>query len=160
MFERLRYESRQAEQAFFRTLEPVALAAEFYEPDIAARLLAGGPHLWLARRITGSHHENHDGSGYPDASSHEAIPLEARIVRVVDVCDALRTGRPHKPPMAHHDAVATMLHGDARISPTFCDPQALTTFCDLECNITTLYHDLAGAGEARSPLQALEALES
>ncbi len=218
VFERLRYEARQAEQAFFRTLKALALAAEFYEPDTAAhvrrvgafsrelarvlgcdghfvkwiarsaqvhdlgkmtvplalvlkqgeltpeeqaimrrhtvngaRLLAGGQHLEMARRIAHSHHENHDGSGYPDGLRGDDIPLEARIVRVVDVYDALRAHRPYKAALTHQQALRAMRHGDERVRPTFWDPQVLAAFCDLERSIAAPYGDLQHHDRATSP---------
>ena len=42
------------------------------------------------------HHERYDGSGYPDGLVGDAIPLEARIVAVADVFDALISPRPYK----------------------------------------------------------------
>ncbi|MEO7118444.1 MAG: HD domain-containing phosphohydrolase [Candidatus Limnocylindrales bacterium] len=51
----------------------------------------------LARRIAGWHHEDWDGMSYPDGLRGEAFPFAARIVRIVDVFDALRSERPYKP---------------------------------------------------------------
>jgi len=51
----------------------------------------------VARQITRTHHENWDGSGYPDGLAGDGIPLSARIVRVADVFDALINERVYKP---------------------------------------------------------------
>jgi len=59
------------------------------------------------------HHENWDGSGYPDKLSGFDIPLLARVLQVVDVYDALRTARPYKPALTHEEAEQTMLEGVA-----------------------------------------------
>lgn len=62
------------------------------------RILSDKPFFRVARRIARSHHENWDGSGYPDGLRGEHIPLPARIVHLVDVFDALTSTRVYKPP--------------------------------------------------------------
>ena len=52
------------------------------------------------------HHENWDGSGYPDGLAGKAIPLGARIVQVADCYDALRRIRPYRLPWTHDEAMA------------------------------------------------------
>ena len=65
---------------------------------VGARLLSGGRSalVMMAERIARSHHERWDGKGYPDGLAGEAIPVEARIVAVVDVLDALSHARPYR----------------------------------------------------------------
>ena len=50
----------------------------------------------MLRNIARHHHEAYDGSGYPDGLRAEQIPIEARIVSVADVFDALTSQRPYK----------------------------------------------------------------
>jgi len=52
--------------------------------------------LSIARRIALAHHEKWDGSGYPQGLAGEDIPLEARIIAISDVFDALTSVRPYK----------------------------------------------------------------
>ncbi|MFS8542997.1 MAG: diguanylate cyclase [Limnochordales bacterium] len=61
--------------------------------------------LQVAANIARSHHERWDGTGYPDGLAGEDIPLEARIVSIADVYDALRSERPYKAPWSHRQAV-------------------------------------------------------
>jgi hypothetical protein len=54
----------------------------------------------LQQEIAGirHHHERLDGSGYPDGLKGDAIPLDARIIAVADVFDALTSARPYRGP--------------------------------------------------------------
>lgn len=58
--------------------------------------LGASPRIAMLRNVVRSHHESLDGTGYPDRLKGDAIPLEARIVAVADVFDALTTERPYK----------------------------------------------------------------
>ena len=59
-------------------------------------ILSVKPFFNTARRIARHHHENWDGSGYPDRAAGNDIPVEARIVHLADVYDALTTPRVYK----------------------------------------------------------------
>lgn len=65
---------------------------------IGARILENGSSdlIRVAELIAQSHHERWDGKGYPDKLSGTDIPIEARIVSVADVLDALCSERPYK----------------------------------------------------------------
>jgi putative two-component system response regulator len=67
--------------------------------------------LDLAATIAWTHHERVDGTGYPRRLAGSEIPLEGRIVAVVDVYDALTSDRPYRPGLTHADALALMLDG-------------------------------------------------
>jgi cyclic di-GMP phosphodiesterase len=67
--------------------------------------------LDLAATIAWTHHERVDGAGYPRGLAGSEIPLEGRIVAVVDVYDALTSDRPYRPGLSHDDALTLMGEG-------------------------------------------------
>jgi response regulator RpfG family c-di-GMP phosphodiesterase len=104
-----------------------------------AQILGASPHLAMARQIALHHHENYDGSGYPEQKRGDQIPLEARIVKVVDIYDALRTPRSYKQPLSHEGALTAMRKGDGRTLPAHFDPKILEAFQDERERILEIY---------------------
>ena len=75
-------------------------------------------------RIVRSHHERIDGSGFPDSLRGTQIPLEARIVAVVDAFDAMTTNRAYRPSLPVPKAVEELrrcagVHFDAEVVEAF-----------------------------------------
>jgi putative two-component system response regulator len=84
-------------------LKPGKLTAEEYKemqkhPLIGAEIIGDceSDLLKMAKAVALYHHEKWDGSGYPFGLSGEQIPVEARIVALSDVFDALTSARPYK----------------------------------------------------------------
>ena len=71
--------------------------------------LDGSPHAQLLRNIAVHHHEALNGSGYPRGLKGDEIPIEARIIAVADVFDALTSARPYKEAWGIDQAFATLL---------------------------------------------------
>ena len=65
-------------------------------------------HVDILRNIALYHHESVNGHGYPEGLKKEDIPLEARIVAVADVFDALTSKRPYKEAWTNEDALETL----------------------------------------------------
>jgi len=74
-------------------------------PLAGVRILGNNPFYETAREISAGHHENYDGTGYPHRLRGDNIPLSARIVKIVDVFDALTTKRPYKEPWLMEEAI-------------------------------------------------------
>lgn len=74
--------------------------------EIGGRILDGhdAPVMRMAHRIAMAHHERWDGAGYPKGLAGEDIPIEARIVAICDVFDALTSPRPYKAAWSIDDA--------------------------------------------------------
>ena len=74
----------------------------------------------ILRNIALFHHESVDGSGYPDGRAGENIPIEARIVAVADIFDALTSRRPYKPAWSNDDAFDLLRQLAGRKLDPFC----------------------------------------
>ena len=95
--------------------------------SIGADILAGIDFPYPVVPIVRHHHENWDGTGYPDGLAGEVIPLGARILSVVDCFDALTSDRPYRPAMSRADALAIL---DQRRG-TMYDPRVVDEFMRL-----------------------------
>jgi putative nucleotidyltransferase with HDIG domain len=74
--------------------------------------------------IVRHHHENWDGTGYPDGLAGEHIPIGARIIAVVDCFDALTSDRPYRPRL--EDAAALQVLAERKA--TMYDPRVVDAF--------------------------------
>lgn len=81
----------------------------------------------IACNIAKYHHERFDGKGYPEGLAGEGIPLEARVMALADVYDALISPRVYKKAFSREKAKAIILEG----SGTQFDPALVPLF--LEC---------------------------
>lgn len=82
------------ERAIMRT--HVDKGVEIVEKLVNGFKMESMPNIEMLKNIVHCHHEAMDGSGYPQGLVAAAIPLEARIVAVADVFDALTSSRPYK----------------------------------------------------------------
>jgi len=65
-----------------------------------------------------NHHENYDGSGYPDGLAGETIPIGARIIMVADTLDAMTTDRPYRKALSLHRALEELVkHAGRQFDP-------------------------------------------
>ncbi|MBR4454880.1 MAG: HD domain-containing protein [Solobacterium sp.] len=76
----------------------------------------------IAFNVAKHHHERYDGTGYPDGLKGEAIPLEARVMALADVYDALTAERCYKKAMPKEQALRIMKEGrGTQFDPVLCD---------------------------------------
>jgi HD-GYP domain-containing protein (c-di-GMP phosphodiesterase class II) len=66
-------------------------------PQLGVKILEPIAAYHAVKPLVLYHHENYDGSGYPEGLSGERIPLGARIFALADVYDALISDRPYRP---------------------------------------------------------------
>lgn len=85
---------------------------------------SGSDVLQVAATIARSHHERYDGTGYPRRLSADDIPIEGRIVAIVDVFDALSSDRVYRPAFPDAQVRSMLLEGRG----TQFDPDLLDIF--------------------------------
>jgi HD-GYP domain-containing protein (c-di-GMP phosphodiesterase class II) len=97
-------------------------------PEIGHRMLSLAREEWAdLGPIIVAHHEHWDGGGYPAGLAKDAIPLEARILSVVDAFDAMISGRIYQQPLSHEEARAEL----KRCSGNQFDPTTVAAFLQL-----------------------------
>ena len=74
-------------------------------PEIGYTLLSTLPDYGGIAKIVLAHHEHWDGSGYPKGLRGEDIPLESRIIHVVDAYDAMLNGLDCREPLTEEEAI-------------------------------------------------------
>jgi len=79
--------------------------------------------------IAAAHHEKWDGTGYPEKLRGASIPLEGRLMAIVDVYDALVSERPYKKPFSHEEACGIIEQG----AGSHFDPALVEVFKACEC---------------------------
>jgi putative two-component system response regulator len=86
--------------------------------------------LWHAKLFAGYHHERWDGTGYPYGLQEKEIPLQGRIMAIVDVYDALMSDRPYKAAFTAAETIDIIMncenkHFDPLIAETFYKSRSL-----------------------------------
>ena len=133
------------------------LTPEEYEemkkhPLYGAKMLenAETPPLQFACRIALAHHEHFDGTGYPSGLKGDKIPLEARIVSVVDVFDALMTKRVYKGAWSLDETFKYMEEQSGRLF----DPAVIEAFTKALPEIREIIEEEKRSGNGPLPLDS------
>jgi putative two-component system response regulator len=93
------------------------------------------PMMVMARHVAIGHHENWDGTGYPNGLAGRDIPLIARIMSVIDVYDALASKRIYKEAMPHDHVLPEM----AALRGSKFDPDLIDQMLKLEKEFREIY---------------------
>jgi len=87
-----------------------------------------GDYLHNAKMFAGFHHERWDGKGYPYGLKETDIPLQGRIMAIVDVYDAITSERPYKKAFTDEEAVQIIMDN----AGTHYDPEIAKIFYDVK----------------------------
>ncbi|KUO64126.1 MAG: hypothetical protein APF84_08435 [Gracilibacter sp. BRH_c7a] len=96
-------------------------------PEKGSRIASISPNLVDITELIMKHHERWDGKGYPLGLKKEEIPIECRILAVVDSFDAMITERPYRKALSKLEAVKEL----KRCAGTQFDPKIVEFFIDI-----------------------------
>ncbi len=93
-------------------------------PEIGYRIAQNTPELLTVSEYILSHHERWDGTGYPSGLKGEEIPLNCRILAVVDAFDAMTNDRVYRKALSRNKAIEELVSN----SGTQFDPSIVDIF--------------------------------
>ena len=117
-------------------------------PQIGYWILDGIEALKPASDIVLSHHEKHDGTGYPRKLNSDQIPLGARIFSVADCLDVMTSDRPYRKALSYDDARSEI----TRFSGTQFDDEVVKYFLRVRPDVWTEIRTTAARSQRRSLL--------
>ncbi len=88
---------------------------------ISGKIVETIPKYNYLSKIVSSHHENYDGSGYPLGLKEDEIPLEARLLAIADVFDALTTRRVYRASLSFNKSMDILTRQQGKFDPHFLD---------------------------------------
>jgi len=101
-------------------LTPAEMAVVREHPLRSEEMIGRIPSLRPTLRAIRWHHERLDGSGYPDGLAGDDVPLDARILAVADVFDAMTSGRSYRAAWPEHVALAHLEQEAGRLYDVRC----------------------------------------
>jgi putative nucleotidyltransferase with HDIG domain len=120
-------------------------------PKIGREIVRNIRFPWPIAEIIGQHHERIDGSGYPDGLAGDQICIEARVLAVADVVEAMLSHRPYRPGLPLEHAVTELRSGRG----TKYWPDAVDTCLEIVSKPGFSIHEIGG-GLDRLPSFAAE----
>ena len=91
-------------------------------PIRSAELVSTVSHLRDLVAAVRHHHENWDGSGYPDGLAGYDIPLESRIIMFADTIDAMTSDRPYRKALGESEVRTELVkHQGRQFDPAICE---------------------------------------
>jgi putative nucleotidyltransferase with HDIG domain len=117
-------------------------------PQIGYWILDGIEALKPASDVVLSHHEKHDGTGYPRKLKANAIPLGARIFSVTDCLDVMTSDRPYRSALTYEEARAEIV----QFSGTQFDPDVVKYFLQVPLRVWTDIRMSTARSQRRSGL--------
>jgi PAS domain S-box-containing protein len=94
-------------------------------PQAGCDIVSGIEFPWPVPEMLLQHHERLDGSGYPHGLRGDAIVIDARIIAVADIVEAMSSDRPYRPALGIEVALATVREG----RNTLFDPAVVEACC-------------------------------
>ena len=96
-------------------LSEIELALVKTHPQVAYEVLREIDFPWPVAEIIYQHHERWDGSGYPRGLKDDEILLEARILAVADVVEAMSSHRPYRPAYSIEEALEELTRNKGKL---------------------------------------------